>query len=69
MASNENDLWKEAFQAELDGIKDKMWYEWVDESEALGYKIIGSQWVFDIKRLSSGTIARYKARLVVRGDQ
>lgn len=31
-------------------------------------RAIGSQWVFKVKRNSDGSIERYKARLVARGD-
>ena len=31
--------------------------------------LIGSQWIFKIKRHSYGTISRYKARLVANGNQ
>jgi hypothetical protein len=32
-------------------------------------KSVSTQWVFDLKRKFDGSIERFKARLVVRGDQ
>ena len=45
-------------------------FELVDESVATakGQKILGTQWVFDLKRKFDGSIKRFKARFVVRGD-
>ena len=32
-------------------------------------KVIGSMWKFKLKRDSKGSVTKYKARLVARGDQ
>ena len=63
--------WRGAIKVEYDGILAKDVFELVDESvaAALGQKVLGAQWVFDLKRKSDGSIERFKARLVVRGDQ
>ena len=34
-----------------------------------GDTVIGSMWAFKIKELADGSIDKYKARLVARGDQ
>ena len=43
------------------------WFEDL-KSNAIN-KIINSQWVFTIKRTASGKIKKFKARIVLRGDQ
>ena len=42
---------------------------WSVESLPLGKKPINSKWVFKVKYKFDGSIERYKARLVIRGDK
>jgi hypothetical protein len=70
MLSAQATKWLKAITAEHDGLLAKGVYTWVKRADVpAGCRILGSRWVFDIKRLSTGVIARFKARLVVRGDQ
>ena len=58
--------WVQAMQAEIDAlILNKTWTE-VDLPH--GKKAISSKWVFKIKLKADGSLERYKARLVVRGN-
>jgi hypothetical protein len=52
-------------EAELSSIMEHKVWELVDLPK--GRKVIGSRWVFDLKKDSSGTITRFKAHLIVKG--
>ena len=41
---------------------------WTEVALPLGKKAISSKWVYKIKLKADGTIERYKARLVIRGN-
>jgi hypothetical protein len=70
MASPQRTEWTAATQKEYDGFLLRQVFDWVKLSTLpTATHILGCQWVFDIKRCFDGTIARFKARLVVRGDQ
>ncbi len=70
MASPQRKEWTEATCAEHDGFLVRKVYDWIKKSDLpSGTHILGCQWGFDIKRYLDGAIARFKARLVVRGDQ
>jgi hypothetical protein len=67
-ASPEWPKWKEACLTELASHKKRQTWKLVPASTVpRGRKIIGSTWVFDVKRDSKGMIQRYKARLVAQG--
>jgi hypothetical protein len=40
---------------------------WITVTHPPGKNIVGSKWVFYIKRTTDGSIAKYKACLVARG--
>ena len=57
--------WKEAMQTEYDAlIKNKTWHLIPPQK---GINVIGSKWVYKIKRKADGSLDRYKARLVAKG--
>ena len=57
----------EATDIEINALVGKgTWYE--DRKSSATSKIIPSQWVFRIKRTPDGSIKKFKARLVLRGD-
>ena len=58
-------LWQQAMDREMKTLKDTGTWETV--LCPTGHNIVGSKWVFQIKRKADGDIDKYKARLVVRG--
>ena len=67
MASPYRQEFIDAAQVEIDALVEKgTWFE--DRKSSATSKIIPSQWVFRIKRTPDGTIKKFKARLVLRGD-
>ena len=64
--SPDTEYWIEGMASELASLAKNNTWEVVDELP-LRRKALGSKWVFKIKRNADGTIARYKARLVVKG--
>jgi hypothetical protein len=61
----DSDLWQRAILSELDALERNNTWDVVDKPD--DRKIIGSKWVFKIKRDSLGNIEKYKARLVAKG--
>ena len=57
--------WKEAMERELNTLEKARTWETVPRPPDT--EIVGSKWVFRIKRKADGTIEKYKARLVARG--
>lgn len=62
----ERQRWTDAAHEELENLVRAGTFQRVRLPE--GRKAIGSQWVFKLKRKADGTVERYKARLVARGD-
>jgi transposase InsO family protein len=58
-------LWKAAMDKEIDTLERAG--TWSTITRPAGKNIVGSKWVFRIKRKSDGTVDKYKARLVARG--
>eukprot|EP00468_Gymnochlora_sp_CCMP2014_P011504 CAMPEP_0167749862 /NCGR_PEP_ID=MMETSP0110_2-20121227/5657_1 /TAXON_ID=629695 /ORGANISM="Gymnochlora sp., Strain CCMP2014" /LENGTH=1396 /DNA_ID=CAMNT_0007635091 /DNA_START=3079 /DNA_END=7269 /DNA_ORIENTATION=+ len=57
--------WEEAISNELDALtKNKTWNI---IKRPPGAKLVGSRWIFKVKRTKTGSIERRKARLVARG--
>ena len=61
----DSDQWQSAIDKELHALKKNETWQVVDRPA--DRKIIGSKWVFKIKRDSMGNIEKYKARLVAKG--
>ena len=65
MQSDEKNRWLEAFQEELDSIRENETWDPVERPK--NAKVIQNRWVLRIKKTSSGE--RYRARLVAKGFQ
>ena len=61
--------WREAMKVELNELEARNTFTSTSRKSAAGEEIVGNMWCLQRKRLPDGTILRYKARLVVRGDQ
>src|SRR5436190_20578711 len=57
--------WLNAAHAEVKSLKAKGVYRLVDRAPKM--KVLGSKWVFKLKRDQDGNIIKYKARYVVKG--
>jgi hypothetical protein len=57
--------WKEAMDREMDTLEKAL--TWNTVPRPPGKNIVGSKWVFRIKRNADGSIDKYKARLVAKG--
>ena len=70
MQGEERSKWMDAMDAEIRELGERKAFEFVPRSEPLKLKkqVVKSLWAFRRKRRPDGTISRYKARLVVRGD-
>lgn len=65
--SAQHDKWQEAMNAEYASLISLGTWELVKKRP--GDKVIGSMWAFKLKENPDGSVSRYKARLVARGDQ
>ena len=65
----EQERWREAMNTELLELESHGTFTIVPRSKAAGKEIVDTMWALRRKRLPDGTISRWKARLVVRGDQ
>ncbi|POM65471.1 Hypothetical protein PHPALM_18805 [Phytophthora palmivora] len=59
--------WKTAMQVEMDSQRQHGTWTLVPRTEAKSKRVISCKWVYAIKRDATGSIKRYKARLVIRG--
>ena len=57
--------WKEATNSEYDSLLSN--HTWDLVSLPAGKNVVGSRWVFKVKRNADGTVERFKARLVAQG--
>ena len=67
MASEEGPKWMAARNEELMSLEEHNTYTL--EPVPAGAKVIGSMWVLKKKMRADGSVERYKARVVARGDQ
>lgn len=63
--SSEKEEWNSAMNDELESIKEREVYSLVPRPKDT--KIIGSRWVFAVKKDEQGVVQRFKARLVAQG--
>ena len=61
-----DEQWRNAMRSEIDALEDNG--TWTVETLPPGKKAIGCKWVFRLKFKADGTLERYKARLVVLGN-
>ena len=75
MSSAEVDYWMKAMHIEITHIvKQETWHpvtrkDVPSADDGSRRKILNGTWAFKLKRLSNGTVSKYKARYCVRGDQ
>jgi hypothetical protein len=65
LAGSQCNEWRQAAEAKLQQLEKLGVWSAVDPVK--GQKVIGAQWVFALKRDTSGNITRFKARYVARG--
>ena len=65
MSSPDADLWKEAFNSEIDSIMQNHTYYLTDLPQ--GFKALGCRWICKRKLNIDGSTDKYKCRLVVQG--
>jgi len=64
---DDKEEWIHAVQEEVSALEENDTWEVVDLPQ--GKRAISCRWIFKIKRDSKGEIERYKARLVIRGNE
>ena len=70
MSGEERAKWIESMDVEMSDLVERDAFELVKRAEVIkaGHKVVKSMWAFRRKRKPDGSVSRYKARLVVRGD-
>ncbi|CAL9012449.1 unnamed protein product [Prunus brigantina] len=63
--ASQSPVWIKAMQEELDALH--MQGTWILVPKPCYKNVVGSKWVYRIKRNSDGTVSRHKARLVAQG--
>lgn len=63
----DSDVWRESMQSEIDSLEKFGCWDWVPISDART-RLIGSRWVYKIKRGPDGEPLRAKSRLVALGN-
>ena len=66
LASTDSEKWKNAMVVEINALESN--HTWDIVSLPPGKSALGCKWVFALRPDSSGTLTRFKARLVARGD-
>lgn len=61
----DENYWRQAIDKELTSLSQN--HTWDVTDRPLKRNVVGSKWVFKIKRNADGSIERYKARLVAQG--
>jgi len=68
MASLDSDAWEHAIMEEHQAIMDAgIWEEVELKDLPIGRKLVGSHWVFKVKRNVDRSVERFKARIVTKG--
>jgi len=68
MASLDMDAWQHAMMEEHQAIMDAgVWEVFEMKDLPVGRKLVGSRWVYKVKRNSDGSVERYKAWIVAKG--
>ena len=68
LESHEAAQWKKAIDEEYDAlIKNRTWKRVKRPDPKLGIRVLRGKWVYKLKRRVDNTIARFKARWVVKG--
>jgi len=68
IASLDSDAWQHAMMQEHQAIMDAGVWEVVNMKDLpVRRKLVGSRWVFKVKRNSDGSVERFKARIVAKG--
>ena len=61
----QKEQWKGAMEEELKSLLENQTWSLVEKP--VGHRILGTKWIFRVKRNADQSIAKFKARLVVKG--